>query len=229
MYPSGVGASFVAAGGFNGSANTNSLTVGKATPLITWNNPADITYGTALSATQLDATTTVAGSFVYNPVSGTVLHSGNSQALSTTFTPSDTTNYNSANKNVSINVLKKGLTATAQDKSKTYRAVNPALTYTLAGFVNADTTQELKSKRLKKRIVCPTWTYASGIRTISPCRRAPSGLPGRLGMRIRRSGSAAPHTACSVTWRRRARTSRRGSSCSLTPSVCSRVGTGRGR
>ena len=36
----------------------------QATPTITWANPADITYGTALSATQLDATSswTVAGS-----------------------------------------------------------------------------------------------------------------------------------------------------------------------
>jgi hypothetical protein len=114
------------------------LTISKATPVITWNNPANITYGTSLSATQLNATTTVPGNFVYTPAAGTVLHFGNSQTLSTTFTPTDTTNYNNANKNVSINVQKATLTATAQDKSKTYRAANPALTYTLTGFVNGD-------------------------------------------------------------------------------------------
>ena len=43
------------------------ITVTKATPAITWATPADIVYGTALSATQLNATTTVAGTFVYTP------------------------------------------------------------------------------------------------------------------------------------------------------------------
>ena len=33
------------------------------TPPITWSNPADITYGKALGATQLDATTSVPGWF----------------------------------------------------------------------------------------------------------------------------------------------------------------------
>jgi hypothetical protein len=38
---------------------------------ITWSAPADIVYGTALSATQLNATANVAGSFVYAPAAGT--------------------------------------------------------------------------------------------------------------------------------------------------------------
>ena len=42
----------------------------KATPTITWAAPADITYGTALSATQLNATATVPGTFVYTPAAG---------------------------------------------------------------------------------------------------------------------------------------------------------------
>src|SRR6266436_6495687 len=138
-YPTGVGASFAAGGGFAGSSGANSLTISKATPVITWSNPANITYGTALSATELNASPSVPGSFVYNPVGGTVLHFGNSQSLSTTFTPTDTTNYNGALKSVNINVQKAVLTATAQDKSKTYRATNPTLTYALTGFVNSDT------------------------------------------------------------------------------------------
>src|SRR5205814_2884259 len=36
-----------------------SFVVGKATPTITWSNAADITYGTALGATQLNATASV--------------------------------------------------------------------------------------------------------------------------------------------------------------------------
>ena len=52
---------------------TASIKVNKATPTITWATPAAITYGTALSSTQLNATGSVAGTTVYSPVSGTVL------------------------------------------------------------------------------------------------------------------------------------------------------------
>jgi hypothetical protein len=57
-------------------------------PVITWPNPAPIPYGTPLSATQLDATANMAGTFVYTPAAGTVLAAG-SQTLSVTFTPSN--------------------------------------------------------------------------------------------------------------------------------------------
>jgi len=43
---------------------------------ITWNPPAPIEYGTALSATQLDATASVPGTFAYMPPAGTVLQAG---------------------------------------------------------------------------------------------------------------------------------------------------------
>jgi hypothetical protein len=82
------------------------LTVTKATPVITWNNPADITSGTALSATQLNATVAggLAGGFVYTPGAGTVLPAGAGQSLSVTFTPTDTANYTNATRAVVINV-----------------------------------------------------------------------------------------------------------------------------
>ena len=35
------------------------------TPTISWPNPANIVYGTALGSTQLDATANVAGTFAY--------------------------------------------------------------------------------------------------------------------------------------------------------------------
>src|SRR6202008_637205 len=78
----------------------------KATPVLTWAAPADIIYGTALSATQLDATASVAGTLVYTPASGAVLNAGAAQTLSVTFTPTDAANYTTATKTVSINVLK---------------------------------------------------------------------------------------------------------------------------
>ena len=63
------------------------INVTQATPVITWENPADITLGTPLSSTQLDATANVPGTFVYSPPLGTILGVGAGQTLSVTFTP----------------------------------------------------------------------------------------------------------------------------------------------
>ena len=86
------------------TTDTVYINVNPATPTITWVNPADITYGTALSATQLDATASVDGTFVYTPTAGTVLGGGSEQALSVTFTPTDTTDYATTTDTVYINV-----------------------------------------------------------------------------------------------------------------------------
>jgi hypothetical protein len=95
------------AGNYTPSTATASvtLTVNKATPAITWATPAAITYGTALSATQLDASSTVAGSFAYSPVAGTVLTAG-SHTLSATFAPTNTTDYTTATATVTLTVNK---------------------------------------------------------------------------------------------------------------------------
>jgi hypothetical protein len=77
--------------------------VGQATPTITWTAPASITYGTGLSAAQLDATASVPGTFVYSPAAGTVLNAG-SQLLSLSFTPTDATDYSTATASVSLQV-----------------------------------------------------------------------------------------------------------------------------
>jgi hypothetical protein len=90
---------------YNSSTGSVTLTVNKATPTITWTTPSAITYGTALSSTQLSASTTPAGSFVYSPVAGTVLGAG-SQTLNVTFTPTDTTDYNSSTGSVTLTVNK---------------------------------------------------------------------------------------------------------------------------
>ena len=44
----------------------------KATPVITWPNPANIVDGTPLGPTQLNATADVPGTFTYNPAAGTM-------------------------------------------------------------------------------------------------------------------------------------------------------------
>ena len=82
------------------------LTVGKATPVLTWDIPAAIKVGTALSSNQLNAASGgVAGTFTYTPPAGTVLPVGAGQTLRVRFTPADTETYNSpADKKVSITV-----------------------------------------------------------------------------------------------------------------------------
>lgn len=87
---------------YQGSAS-GSLVIARATPVITWATPADIPYGTALSNTQLNATASVAGSFTYSPVSGTILELG-AQTLNVTFTPTDTTNYTGTTAQQSITI-----------------------------------------------------------------------------------------------------------------------------
>jgi hypothetical protein len=90
---------------------TMMLTVNKATPTITWPTPAAITYGTPLSISQLNATSTVAGSLVYSPAAGTVLTAG-AQTLTATFTPTNTTNYTTATASVTLTVNKATPTVT---------------------------------------------------------------------------------------------------------------------
>ncbi len=76
----------------------------KTDPIITWANPADVFNWTALSATQLNATANVAGTFVYTPGLGKALNVGDNQELKAEFTPQDASRYNSVNKTVVINI-----------------------------------------------------------------------------------------------------------------------------
>jgi hypothetical protein len=72
-------------------------------PSISWNAPAAITYGAALSSTQLNATADVSGTFIYSLAAGTVLKAG-TQTLSVLFTPTDTRTYSSATATVQLSV-----------------------------------------------------------------------------------------------------------------------------
>ena len=98
-----------------GNANFNAATTvaetttaQEANQTITWSNPADIVYGTALSATQLNASVAgtgpaPTGAKTYAPASGTVLNAGAHQTLHVDVAA--TSNYNVASKDVFINVL----------------------------------------------------------------------------------------------------------------------------
>ena len=109
------------------------LTVKKAAPAITWATPKAINYGTVLSATQLDASSTVAGTFAYSPAAGTVLTAG-SQTLSVTFNPSNTTDYTTAVGSVVLTVNKATPTVTlTSSASSVVSGTSVTFTATVAG------------------------------------------------------------------------------------------------
>ena len=90
----------------NGASSVpTAFTIDKGTPLITWITPGSINADMPLGDVELNATSGgVAGSFVYDPSSGTLLSAG-TQTLSVQFTPANTANYNTpAAKTVTIKV-----------------------------------------------------------------------------------------------------------------------------
>jgi len=91
--------------GFAAGTATGAITVTKATPTVSWASPSAIVAGVPLTSAQLNATASVAGSYVYSPQPGTILPTGNNQSLSVSFTPADTNDYNTATATTSINVL----------------------------------------------------------------------------------------------------------------------------
>jgi hypothetical protein len=115
-------------------------------PKVTWNTPAAIEYGTGLSATQLNATADVSGTFEYSRLPGTILPVGNN-VISVTFRATDSTTYPSE---VSVSVVQvvtaKSLTCTATSTSRPYRQDNPALAFTCSGFVNGENTTSLTTQ-----------------------------------------------------------------------------------
>jgi sugar lactone lactonase YvrE len=123
-----------AVGATNASA---SLTVTQGIPVVTWTNPAPITYGMALGGVQLDATANVPGSFAYAPAAGTVLRAG-TNALTAVFSPTDTVDYSSVTSSVGLAVSPAALGVTANNASRVYGGSNPAFTASYSGFVNGE-------------------------------------------------------------------------------------------
>jgi uncharacterized protein (DUF1800 family)/sugar lactone lactonase YvrE len=104
------------------------FTVNPAATTVAWSNPAAITYGTALSATQLDATATPvsAGTYTYAPAAGTVLNVG-SQTLSVQFTPTST-NYASSTGSATLQVKQASQTIKFTQKAPASAAYNSSFT-----------------------------------------------------------------------------------------------------
>ena len=107
------------------------------TPVVTWTNPPALTYGVALSASQLNASANVPGVFTYLPPAGTVLIAG-SNLLTAAFTPYDSVDYYSVTDYVGLAVAPAPLSVTANNASRPYGVENPAFTGVLAGVQNGD-------------------------------------------------------------------------------------------
>ncbi|MGA3132375.1 MAG: AAA family ATPase [Terracidiphilus sp.] len=84
---------------------TASLAVEKAVPEVEWRTPAPIEYGTSLEAQQLNASSSVPGTFTYMPATGSMLSAG-SHMCAVLFSPDDSTNYLPADATVTLVVKK---------------------------------------------------------------------------------------------------------------------------
>jgi hypothetical protein len=130
------------------SSTTLSLAVVRLVPKTTWPKPATMVYGTALSASQLDAIdaspvvggTNIVGAYTYTPPVGTILDSGSNQTLTVRFTPKDSAVFTNVTASVTLNVLPAPLTLTAKNSSKPYGQTIPfaGTEFSASGLVNGD-------------------------------------------------------------------------------------------
>lgn len=139
---------------YQGSA-TGTLVIAKATAGISWTPAATISYGTSLAgeltATASYRSASVAGTFNYTAqpaggaaasVTGSTFLQAGSYTLAATFTPTDSTDYNSASGSAAVTVTKGTLTASANNATRVYGTANPTFTGSVSGAANSDTFTE---------------------------------------------------------------------------------------
>jgi hypothetical protein len=115
-------------------------------PPITWATPANIVYGTPLteglpgSGAQLDATSTLAGTFTYSPAAGTILGTGK-QTLTATFTPTDQVDYTTATASVTLTVVPgtPTITLTASPVGPIFMTYAVSFTASLPSYASSET------------------------------------------------------------------------------------------
>ena len=109
------------------------LTVSRATPVVSWSTPATVPTGTILGATQLDATAGIPGTFTYNPAAGTLYSAPGNFGLSVSFAPVDSTDYGLGSATVTLNVVAATVvptvaTSTATSLASTSATLNAQIT-----------------------------------------------------------------------------------------------------
>jgi PKD repeat protein/subtilisin-like proprotein convertase family protein len=114
-------------------------------PAVTWPAPGPITYGAALGAAELNASSAVPGTFLYHPGAGTRLRAGAGQILSCRFVPADPLAYASVTLTRTIDVLPAPLTITADSFTRTQGLPNPPLTATYAGLATGDGPESIQT------------------------------------------------------------------------------------
>ena len=128
------------AGNYSIVQPSTTATISQASAQLSWSDPSGITFGTALSDTQLNASAAVAGNAVYSPVAGTRLSAGTHQ-LSVTFTPTSG-NYAVATRTVNIVVSPRALEFAVDARTVTYGATwSPSFTAT--GLSSPDTASSV--------------------------------------------------------------------------------------
>ena len=138
-----------------------------AAPVITWTNPAPITYGTPLGAGQLNALATFAGTnlpgtFTYNYPTGTVLNAS-TNIIGVQFTPNDTLHFNSATSSVSLVVSPALLTVLANSTNRSYGSANPVFTGALTGVADGDNITADFTTTAGSGSVVGTYTITAGL------------------------------------------------------------------
>ena len=119
---------------FNASTSEPvSVTVTQTASTLTWAQPGVMEYGVPLSATQLNAVSSVAGTITYAPALGTVLPPG-SNTVTATFVPTDAFDYTGATATQTITVTAPTLTAISP--SNTELGASTTITVNGQGFLN---------------------------------------------------------------------------------------------
>ncbi|QJB31865.1 gliding motility-associated C-terminal domain-containing protein [Chitinophaga oryzae] len=121
---------------------TGNLTITPTTQNINFSVPAEVTYGvTPITLTKQ----TDSGLDIVYAVSGPATVTGNMLSITGAGTvtinasqPGDVNHFPAAPVSKNLTVKKATLTATADDKTRSYKQANPALDYTITGFVNGD-------------------------------------------------------------------------------------------
>ncbi len=106
-----------------GCGGQGNSTPGPAAATIRWSQPEPIAFGTMLSSAQLNATSSIPGTFLYHPGAGTLLSAG-VQTLVVDFVPRDATLYSPATEQVKLIV----------------KAAKPVLSWTVPVEVSVGTT-----------------------------------------------------------------------------------------
>lgn len=109
-------------------------------PTVKWAPPAPMTYGEPLGAAQLNATSSVAGDFVYFPRAGTFFNAGTQQLLAIFF-PKNSADYSAVSNTVALVVKRANLLVSSEDVSRAQGVENTQFKGKIAGLVRGDSVK----------------------------------------------------------------------------------------